>query len=88
MQSPENLKNKLINEYAQKILERNNEKGIINNYIYNVKRIDKNTTIISIIEDENAVSHIKMTIIFSAIIYSVIISFLYVLRFKKFTLCV
>ena len=39
--SPENLGNNVIDEYAIKILKRNNEKGIIDNYIYNVKKIDK-----------------------------------------------
>jgi len=69
--SPENLRNNIIDEYAIKILKRNNEKGIINNYIYNVRKIDKNTTVISMIEDENTVSHIRTTII-SSIIMSVI----------------
>ena len=41
--SPENLRNNIIDEYAIKILKRNNKKGIIDNYIYNVKKIDKNT---------------------------------------------
>ena len=33
---PDNLRNNKIDEYALKILKRNNEKGIIENYIYNV----------------------------------------------------
>ena len=52
---PESLKNNEIDEFALKILKRNNEKGIIDNYIYNVKKIDKNTTVISMIEDENTI---------------------------------
>ena len=32
--SPENLRNNIIDEYAIKILKRNNEKGIIDNYIF------------------------------------------------------
>ena len=68
---PESLRNNEIDELALKILKRNNEKGIIDNYIYNVRKIDKNTTVISMIEDENTVSHIRITIIFS-IIMSVI----------------
>lgn len=68
---PESLRNNEIDEFALKILKRNNEKGIIDNYIYNVRKIDKNTTVISMIEDENTVSHIRITIIFS-IIMSVI----------------
>jgi len=68
---PESLRNNEIDEFALKILKTNNEKGIIDNYIYSVKKINKNTTIVSMIEDENTVLHIRITNIFS-IIMSVI----------------
>lgn len=80
--SPENLRNNIIDEYAIKILKRNNEKGIINNYIYNVRKIDKNITVISMIEDENTVSHIRTTIIFSVIMSIISLGVIYIIAKK------
>ena len=80
--SPENLRNDIIDEYAIKILKRNNEKGIIDNYIYNVKKIDKNTTVISMIEDENTVSHIRTTIISSIIMSVISLGIIYIIAKK------
>lgn len=65
-----NFKNEEINKFANNILQKNNENGIIDDYIYNVKRIDKNTIVISLLEDINAISHIKVMIIFSIIMAS------------------
>lgn len=79
---PESLKNNEIDEFALKILKRNNEKGIIDNYIYNVKKIDKNTTVISMIEDENTVSHIRTTIIFSIIMSAISLGVIYIIEKK------
>lgn len=80
--NPENLRNNIIDEYAIKILKRNNEKGIIDNYIYNVKKIDKNTTVISMIEDENTVSHIRTTIISSIIMAVISLGIIYIIAKK------
>ena len=66
IQSSDNLKNHTINEYANKILKRNNEKGIIDNYIYSVNKINKNTTVISMIEDKNTVSHYSFSCLLNA----------------------
>ena len=79
---PENLRNNEINEFAQKILKRNNERGIIDNYIYNVNKINKNTTIISMIKDENTVLHIKTAIIFSAIMVVISLVVIFVIAKK------
>ena len=79
---PDNLRNNIIDEYAIKILKRNNEKGIIDNYIYNVKKIDKNTTVISMIEDENTVSHIRTTIISSIIMSVISLGIIYIIAKK------
>ncbi|WP_289466342.1 hypothetical protein, partial [Klebsiella pneumoniae] len=46
------------NILSNAILKKNNEKGIINDYIYEVKRIDKNTIVISLLENAKAISHI------------------------------
>lgn len=80
--SPESLKNKEIDEYALKILKRNNEKGIIANYIYDVKILDKNTVIVSMIEDENTVSYIRIAVIFSGIMAVVSLGVIYVIAKK------
>ena len=60
------------------ILKKNNEKGIINDYIYEVKRIDKNTIVISLLENEKAISHIKVMIIFSIIMsfFAIVVIFI------------
>lgn len=78
----ENAKNNIIEEYAIKILKKDNEKGIIDNYIYNVRKIDKNTAIILMIEDNNTVSNIRTTIIFSGIILLISLLFIYLIAKK------
>ena len=80
--SPEFLRNNEIDEYISEILKRNNEKGIVDNYIYDVKKLDKNTTIISMIEDEDAVSHIRKTIMFSGIMIVVSLAIIYIIAKK------
>ena len=79
---PDNLRNNKIDEYALKILKRNNEKGIIENYIYNVNNINKNTTVISMIEDEKTVFHIRITIIFSIIMSVISLGVIYIIAKK------
>lgn len=78
----ENAVNKVIDEYAIKISKRNNKKGIIDNYIYNVKKIDKNTSIVLMIEDENTISHIRTTTIFSGIILVIFLIVIYTIAKK------
>ena len=80
--TPENLRNNVLDEYAIKILKRNNKKGIIDNYIYSVNKINKNTTIISMIEDENTVSHIRITIMFSIIMAVFSLGVIYIIAKK------
>jgi len=80
--SPEFLRNKEIDEHVSKILKRNNSKGIVDDYIYEVKKLDKNTIVISMIEDEDAVSHIRTTIMFSGIMIVVSIGIIYLIAKK------
>ena len=77
--SPEVLENNEIDEYVLKILKRNNEKGIVGNYIYDVKNLDKNTTIISLIEDESSTSHIRKMLMFSLIISVASLGVIYII---------
>ena len=82
IQSSDNLKNRTITEYAIKILKRNNEKGIIGNYIYEVKKLDKNTAIVSFLEDKASVSHIRIMIIFSITISVLSLGIIYIIAKK------
>lgn len=68
VQSSNTSNDKTINEYALKIASKNNEKGIIGKYIYKTRKINRNTTRITLIENENAISHIKTIFICSIII--------------------
>ena len=80
--SPEVLENNEIDEYVLKILKRNNEKGIVGNYIYDVNKLDKNTTIISLIEDESSTSHIRKMLMFSLIISVASLGVIYIIAKK------
>ena len=76
------LGNKQVNSAVIKILEKDKEKGIIDNYIYNVRKLDRNTKIISIIEDKNTVIYIRLMFIFSGIISCVFILIIYIIGKK------
>lgn len=76
------LGNKQVNSAVIKILEKDKEKGIIDNYIYNVRKLEKNTKIISIIEDKDTVIYIRVMFIFSGIISCVFILIIYIIGKK------
>ena len=73
-----NLREAEINKITNKLLKKNNESGIIENYIYEVRRIDKSTTVISMLENSNAISHIRVMILLSIIMgmFSIVIIFI------------
>ena len=62
--SNETSNNKTIEKYAIKISAKNNENGIIGKYIYKVRK-EKNNSIVILMENENAVLHTKMIILFA-----------------------
>lgn len=70
------------NILSNEILKKNSEKGIINDYIYEVKKIDKNTIVISLLENAKAISHIKVMIIFSIIMSVFAIAVIFVIAKK------
>lgn len=78
------MQNKEINDYALKISKKNSEKGIIGKYIYKARRINK-ATVITLIENENAILRIKVIFIFSAIIAvcSIIVIFIIARKLSK-----
>lgn len=82
VQNSNTSNDKEINEYALKIAKKNSEKGIIGNYIYKVRKVNQNITRITLIENENVISHIKTIFIFSAIIAVCSIIAIYIIAKK------
>lgn len=74
--------NETINDYALKIAKKNKNKGIIGKYIYKTRRINKSTISIILIENENAISHIRTMFLFSGIISIVSIIVIYIIAKK------
>lgn len=64
-------RNEEIEQYALKISQENKEEGIIGNYIYKCRKIRNNRYDITLVENESAVNHIKVTFIV-AIVGSII----------------
>lgn len=67
--------NKELKEYAIKVSNRQKEAGIIDKYIYKVRKSRDNTTMIILMENEKTILHIRMVLIFSfvAIVLSLLI---------------
>lgn len=57
-----------IRAYANKLSNRNTEKGYIGNYTYIVRKLDKNQKIVTLMENGNLIKELKITII-SALIF-------------------
>lgn len=68
VQSSVTSNNKIVNDYALKIANKDTEKGMIGKYIYKVRKINPNTKKITFMENEDTISHIKTVFIFSFII--------------------
>ena len=81
VQNSDNQSDRTINEYALKIAKRNREKGIIGKYVYKARRMGENKVSIILIENENAISHIRTMLLFSAIM--LIISFVVIYIIAK-----
>ena len=64
-----------LKEYAIKVSNNKKETGIIGKYIYKIRKIRENDSIIIFMENEKTILHIKMILIFSlvAIVFSLII---------------
>ena len=68
IQTSNSENDKTINEYALKIAKKGKEKGIIGKYIYKIRKINENVFRITLMENENAILHIRTMLIFSAVI--------------------
>ncbi len=79
-------KNETIEEYAIKVSKRNQENGIIGNYIYKIRKTKGNIINVMLMENEEAILHSKKIIIVSAItaILSLIIIYWVAKKVSKF----
>lgn len=82
IQNPDVEQDKTINEYAIKISKKNNQKGIIGKYIYKTRKIKENTVSITLMENENAIAHIKMIYLISALVSIASITIIYMIAKK------
>lgn len=76
------MHNKTIEEYAIKASQKKSENGIIGKYIYKIRKAKGNTINVILMENEEAISHTKMIIIFS-IVASIISLFIIYIIAKK-----
>ena len=73
---------KTIEEYAIKLSNKSSETGIIGDYIYKVRRTKEGRLHITLIEDENAISHIQTMIGFSILLSMVSLVVIYAIAKK------
>lgn len=74
--------NKEIEDYALKISNTKKESGIIGKYIYKVRNLKENSKYIILMENENAILHIKVILIFSVIVSILSLIIIYILSKK------
>lgn len=72
----------IINEYALKVSKKKSPKGIVGKYIYKTRKINQNITIITLIENENVISDIKLMFLFSGVIAIISIAIIYIIAKK------
>ena len=82
VQSSEGLKDNEINNYALEVVNKSNKKGIVGSYIYNAQKIDKNTTVVSMIEGEETILRLNSMIVFSIILCIIAITIIYIVSGK------
>ena len=73
---------KEIEEYALKVSKENKENGIINKYIYKVRKIGANTFNVTLMENEETITHIRVIIITSIVIAIISIIIIYIIAKK------
>ena len=76
------IENKKINESIVKILEKGKEKGIADTYIYNARKIEPNTILITMIEDKNTITYIRTMVVISGILIIILIGVIYIIAKK------
>ena len=71
-----------IKDYAIKIGYKNSNEGYIGNYIYQVKKIGANNKEITLIESEDTINQLKITIIISSVIGTLGLILVYIIAKK------
>lgn len=74
--------NKAIQEYAIKVSRENRENGIIGKYVYKVRKIKENTKVVTLMENENVISHIKLIFVLSIVASVISIIIIYIIAKK------
>lgn len=76
-------KNDIINKYALEVCKSNRESGIIGDYIYKVRRDARERNIyVMLMEDKDAISHIKAIFLFASIIGIISLIMVYIIAKK------
>lgn len=77
-----NAKTQNLEQYATKIINKKKNSGIIGKYIYKVQKNRENSYTITFIENEKAISHIKIVIICSIVAGVLSVVIIYILAKK------
>lgn len=67
-----------IKQYAIKVSSKKQETGIIGKYVYKIRRIKENSYIITFLENEDMIFHIKVIFVFSIVASILSVSIIYV----------
>ena len=67
-----------VKQYALEVAQKNSDTGIVGNYIYRVDRQKNDETMVMLVENENAITHVKVLIItaITISIFSIIIIYI------------
>lgn len=82
IQNSDIAKDKTIGEYAIKASKKDKQTGIIGKYIYKVKKIRGNTKSVMLMENEEAILHVRKILISSAVISILSLIMLYIIAKK------
>lgn len=82
IQNSDIAKDKTIEEYAIKASKKDKQTGIIGKYIYKVKKIRGNTKSVMLMENEEAILHVRKILISSAVISILSLIMLYIIAKK------
>lgn len=71
-----------IQEYAVKVSGKNRENGIIGKYVYKVRKIKENTIVVTLMENEDVILHIKLIFILSIVEGIIAVIIIYIISKK------
>lgn len=70
--------NETLTEYAINLAKGEERSGIINNYVYKVRKFGENSYNVMLIEDESTITHLKIMIAFSIIVSTLSLVIIYI----------